>query len=296
MTELMLNTLFQDAPETIISNVKGKWFPIRLTPDIATGELFNVGIGFIEDGKRKNRLHVKMLSSARGFKCMYGTVGLENFTFLLTIVGEQLRQSQKVECSSEQISFGSQSYASGESTEAILGRLFETMVPLSRHCEDEQAISGSPGTVSSEDARSSVFTQLYQRAPVFAADIIRNAPLRIKTHGGREIKLDVPLRKPNRFGTIASAFYRQDVYISNNLNTAMRDMLIAQEHAEEDRDVGGIFILRAPTDGRYFTESLQRWIDEEIEQVRESLYSRNILVREAVGIPAICQEIQNWAN
>jgi hypothetical protein len=289
-----LRALFDDEPETEAQRISGKWFPIRMSPDIATGERFNVGVGFIEDGRKKNRLHIKLLDSVRSFKCLYGPDGVENLTFLLTIVGEVLRSTQKLVSPSPQITFGDKAFASGESVDIILDRLFQSMVSISRHIDDTLE-EITPGSVTNLEAREEVHNALYRIKPALAASIVRKTPLTIKTHAGLNMQLEVPLRKEKRFGTIASAHYRTEVYVSNNLNMAMRDMIVTSDHASESDDLGGIFILRAPTDERFYTEKWQRWIDEEIEKVREALFKTKIAVHEGSSIRELCQEIFVWS-
>ena len=65
--------------------IKGRWFPIRLSPDLATGELLNIGIGFIDSN---NQLHTKILSSTTPFRKLYGSAGASNFGFLLALLRE----------------------------------------------------------------------------------------------------------------------------------------------------------------------------------------------------------------
>jgi hypothetical protein len=294
MNNAKISGLFDDAAPMRSPTVTGKWFPIRLSPDLATGELFNIGVAFVEGGKKGGRIHVKMLESARSFKCLFGASGVENVTFLINVVAEHLRQTRDLVSPSPQVSFGPMAFASGDSVDQILARLYATMVTL-RHHNDDALEELSPYSISSQEARRNVIQELYWADPAAAKSLVREKPLEFKAHGGRTMALDVPLRKPRRFGTIASAHYRKEVYVSNNLNTAMRDMLITRDHLDDECEVGGIFILRAPTDERYYTESWQRWIDEEVEKVRETLFRTSISVREGASFGELRDEIRAWA-
>ncbi|WP_439836022.1 hypothetical protein [Aeromonas caviae] len=71
--------------------VKGEWFNIRWTPDLATGEKLNIGVGFVEQG----RVHSRLLSYFERVKCLYGERGIYHAELVTSIVGESLRQNKK---------------------------------------------------------------------------------------------------------------------------------------------------------------------------------------------------------
>lgn len=265
-------------------------------PNLATGELFNVGVGFIPDKKTKvaPQIHTKLLTSAKSFRCMYGNTGVENFTFLLTILADFFRNSTELKSPSPHIIFGEKSFARGHSPQEIVERTFTSMVSLRLH-HDEQIEDRSPDSISNIEARDAVWGELYHLNTPLASSIIKKQKTIITSHSGHAMSIDIPLRQERRFGTIASAYYRQDVYISNNLNCAMRDMMIAKDHAQAD-EIGGIFILRAPTDERYFTESWQRRIDDEIARLRESLFNTKIHIREGSSIREVANEVIAWTK
>lgn len=109
------------------SLVKGEWFNIRWTPDIATGEKLNIGVGFVENG----RVHSRLLSYFERVKCLYGERGIYHAELVTSIVGESLRQNKK-SSPIPQITYDNSGYAQGFSVDEVLSSLFEQTVPLQK--------------------------------------------------------------------------------------------------------------------------------------------------------------------
>lgn len=107
--------------------IKGQWFNIRWTPDLATGEKLNIGVGFVEDG----RVHSRLLSYFERVKCLYGERGIYHVELVTSIVGESLRQNKKVS-PIPQITYDNSGYAQGFSIDEILTSLFEQTVHLQK--------------------------------------------------------------------------------------------------------------------------------------------------------------------
>lgn len=245
--------LFDDAPAIKDAPVTGHWFPIRLTPDLAAGEMFNVGVGFIDD---TGQLHTKLLENANAFKCIYGQAGQENFNFLLTIIKQHFSQVNVPISPSPHIRLGPQAFVSGSHPESIIKNLYDTMVSL--RCDDESSsVAASQIAISTETVRKRLFGLMKKEAPKIYERLHRETPVRLFDKQQNPLLLDLPIwnehpdlyhSKGTRFGTIVSAHYRDKVYRNYNLDGGSLNILNAAMILSEKNVEGGLFILR-PAEG-----------------------------------------------
>ena len=101
--------------------VKVKWAVIRIMPDLASGELLNVGIAVLY----RRKVYVRL----------YGSNGRENFSFLLNLIGKHLQSRNDLSARiSPQVKIGKPQFAAGDNVKEILDRIYASMVPLDLMC------------------------------------------------------------------------------------------------------------------------------------------------------------------
>lgn len=263
--------LFDDAPAIEEASVSGSWFPIRLTPDLATGELFNIGVGFVDGA---SQLHVRLLENANAFKCMYGSAGQENFNFLLSIIRQHFSIVNAPISPSPHIRLGPHAFVSGDSPEQIIDHLFDTMVAL--RCDDQSAtLPSEKVAVSTETVRRKVFGLMKKEAPAQFERLHRAKPVKLYDQQHNPLLLDLPIwnehpdlhhSKGTRFGTIVSAHYRDKVYRNYNLdggsvNMLNAAMLLADQHGE-----GGLLIYRPAEGALGYDDEMLGEIENDIDR------------------------------
>ncbi len=266
-----IDHLFEDAADTTEAKVSGKWFPIRLVPDLATGELLNVGVGFI-DSRRK--LHVKILDSARVFECMYGPAGLENFTFLLTVLREHFQKTAQAISPSPHIVLGARSYAAGESVPEILESLYQSQVTLARNACSDDTDENNIKRVDNLSLRKIVFKDAQRRAPALFDRMFRTKPVSLPDKFGQRHELDLPIyaddhelfRNGARYATFISGFFRSAVYRGFNLDGGVRNLWNTRAIVPESSH-GGLFILRPPEGTEGYTPEVMLAIDNDIDRI-----------------------------
>ena len=244
------DTLFEDVRPH--STVTGSWFPIRLAPDLATGELFNIGVGFLEDS---GKLHTKLIPNASAFRCLYGPAGVESFNFLLSVTREHFNKVTTPLPPSPHICIGAQVPARGETPAGILDDLYDTLVTLI--CTDDTAKLTEITHVSTLDVRKMVFRRMKQQMPSLFERIHCKSPVTLKDNQGRSVSLDIPLwdahgditrlNVPAVFGTIVSAYYKDDVHRGYNVNSGSVTVTTAADIlGKESR---GCFLIYRPDHG-----------------------------------------------
>lgn len=108
--------------------VYGQWFNIRYCPGLAGGELFNIGVGYVDS--QSNRVHARLIENLEAFRVLLGDSFEQEVRFALDVVKSTLAKHDLVpplRC----VIFGDRRFAAGESEQELLDRLFETTVSFS---------------------------------------------------------------------------------------------------------------------------------------------------------------------
>ncbi len=263
------DTLFDDVDDARIATTTGKWFPIRMTPDLITGEILNIGVGFVDS---KRHLHVRLIESARPLQCLYGPQGLENFTFLLTILREHLQKHGKAESPSPHITFGARQYASGDSPEDILNRLFDTMVTLNQADEGDLDETGAK-RIDTQALRKMVYKAAKKSSEAIYNRLFKHDPVILKDAYGTPHELDLPIFAPEgdlfrdgpRYGTFVSAYFRSPVYRGFNLDGGVRNLWNTRAILPKTSR-GGLFILRPPEGSKGYSGAIINEIENDIDR------------------------------
>lgn len=276
--------IFDDAEVIAPAKVSGKWFPIRLNPDVATGEILNIGVGFIDS---KHKLHVRLIDSAKPFQCLYGKAGLENFTFLLTAAREHFQRTGKAESPSQHITFGHRAYAGGESISEILDSLYSTMVTLATVEDNEESGAEKTDTIDTVSLRKDIFKHVRQQSKSTYDRMFHEQPVDLHDSTGKSHVLDLPIylkdadmhRAGTRFGTIVSAHYRSKVHRGFNLDSEGSSVLSNAHAIIGDRGRGGFLILRPAEGEPGYTQEILNDIDNDIDRATwPFMKSKNMLV------------------
>lgn len=234
---LDLDAIFVDAPDANEPPIKGKWFEIRLQPDLAADERLNIGVCFL-DNRRK--LHFKLLEETSAFSCLYGRQAKEQFDFMIRAVRHSLEQSSW-KPPSPQITFGPPRFAAGFSIQEILDSLYADIVTLARV---KRKMRNEFASKDNEEIRHIVFEAMRDIDTLLANTLISGGeiPLSIETDEGPH-EVFLPIRKDARFGTIVSAVYKKHDQIDSNLKGAALDLSVALKAYPQNQ--AGLFVLRA---------------------------------------------------
>lgn len=266
--------LFSQAQEIAEPKLEGEWFPITLTPDMATGERLNVGVGIIKDGIT----HVQMLHTMKAFKCLYGEDGASNVEFLIDIVREHLEESSEPTSPSGNIFLGPRRHVSGENIQQMLEELYQTMVPLGSGTAEmvhfEKPIAN---TVDNKRLRKQVFDDIRRRSKSSFERFIKTKPTVFNDDAGLPHELDLQILDTlgdqfakRVYGTIVSAFYKSDVHRGFNLNSATTSLMTAKQLLSKDAH-GGLFILMPDEDEPGYDKKTIREIENDIDKATWAL-------------------------
>lgn len=301
--EQLDSNFFDDAIETQSALFEGHWFPIRFTPDLATGELFNVGVVFVtSNGDR----HFKIIESARPFSCLYGNAGLENFTFLLQVLRQHLEKSETMISPSPHIIMGRPAYASGDNPVEILAKLFDSMVTLQCINPEAEASLPEPLSIGTEDLRKRLFKKIKAHHPGAFEKVYRRSPTLVKSNRGDVMSIDLPLwndqhglltNKGPRFGTIVSAHYRDNVHRNYHLDSGSLGLLNAAMLLEGQNSSGSFLILQPSDTAEGYSEWLRMQIENDIDRATYALRkNREVEVVVSDREDVLMQSVLEMAN
>lgn len=261
-------TLFADVDTAGDAEVRGQWFTIRVTPDIVTGETFNIGVAFI-DSQRK--VHARLLDSMQAFKCLYGNTGAGNLAFLIKTLRAYFEHSEGLVSPSPQISFSRPVFASGSSINEILTELYETMVPLGIKNDVVKDEEYGPEAIDTRKLRKQVFKTVREYNQEYFSRVFREEPVPLIDSSGQRHLLDLPIWADEdmfvdgrRYGTIVSAHFVSAVHRGFHLDRGALTLANAKLMVRKGR--AGLFILR-PDELTYgYEKGVLEEIDNDIDQ------------------------------
>lgn len=255
------------------SFVKGHFFVIKFTPDIVAKEVFNLGVGFIENGDKK--IHFKLAhSSLKGFACIYGKNAVQGLRLLLQSISTALNTVGYSYPPSSQLTYTTLMPIKGLSVEAILDSLYRDYVHMDHFQEKKKATAPVLNTVElrkglKQSLKSINKTEYYQEEDILLESNIDSG----------EIALDLPIWRPQQenslfanehlFATVVSADYLEKNALSFNLDylgcsNIQKACLLTGQEAK-----AGLFIYR-PSLNERITKDVIDTIDSHIEK---SLYT-----------------------
>ena len=265
-------SLLQSKP-TVDSLVKGHFFVIKFTPDAIAKEVFNLGIGFIEEGSEAIRFKLAH-SSLQGFACIYGKNAVQGLRLLLQSISTALNTVGYSFSPSSQVTYTALMPIKGLSIETILNSLYRDYVHMDHFQEKKKPKPSILNTIDlrkglKQSLKSINKTEYYQEEEIFLKSDIDSG----------NIALDLPIWRPQQenslfgsehlFASVVSADYLEKNALSFNLDylgcsNIQKACLLTGEEAK-----AGLFIYR-PSLNERITKDVIDTIDSHIEK---SLYT-----------------------
>jgi hypothetical protein len=265
-------SLLQPKP-TVDSLVKGHFFVIKFTPDAIAKEVFNLGIGFIEEGSEAIRFKLAH-PSLQGFACIYGKNAVQGLRLLLQSISTALNTVGYSFPPSSQVAYTTLMPVKGLSIEAVLNSLYRDYVHMDHFQENKKPKASILNTVDlrkglKQNLKSINKTEYYQEKEIFLKSDIDSG----------NIALDLPIWRPQQenslfgdehlFASVVSADYIEKNALSFNLDylgcsNIQNACLLTGREAK-----AGLFIYR-PSLNERVTKEVVDIIDNHIEK---SLYT-----------------------
>lgn len=296
------HSLISDTANNSDSLISGEWFTVRFIPDLVAGEVFNIGVVFIDQHKDA---HYRLIANADAFSCLFGDIGKANINFLLKVVDEVLKDNHYLITPSPNIIYSSLQTAQGDSTEDILDDLFDSMISLV--CRNEPTLLPAEvekGSLSTKDLRHKVFAQMKKVNSSLYEKIYNKNPYEITNpYSKKKMLIDMPIRsyaglesqtRQDYYGSVVSAAYLSEVHRIHHINYvgATNVMNCCEQLGRKVKTA--LIIYLPPLDNLRFTESVLLEVENELDrclyglhQMTKDGYQIKIEVKES---PEACLE------
>lgn len=262
------------------TNIRGEWFTVRFIPDQVAGEIFNLGVVFIDDF---SDCHYRLLPNAKAFKCLFGSLGVANIQFMLTVVDEMLSKNHYDIPPSPHIIYSERRTARGESIEEILDDLYRSMVSLvcSEDKKDEE--NKERKAIPTKVVRSKVFSDMKKSYPHVYEKAYRPDPIVLRNPvSNRQITVDMPIAnytgyesrtRQDYYASLVSAAYLDPVHRVHQINyVGVTNVSNICELLGKDEVTKAALIIYKPEQNKIFDEKYQLETDYELDKCLYSLY------------------------
>jgi hypothetical protein len=271
------------------SNVVGEWFNIRWMPDVAAGEIINIGVGFSSSG----RVYTKLLDYFERVKCLYGEAGAFHASFIIDVIVESTRKNQ-FEAPIPQVIYDHKGFAQGVSVDVVLKTLFDQTVTLAKKVTGPKKRTSYP-TVSIDQLYVKLVDYLKPAAGLGFGNFVPEQPsLQVQDNTGFH-ELYIPFRDGEKLlGGLASAAYAEIRTIELNLLKAGRDVETAMKLGRGTKPA--VFVLKPGEElGKAGTELASR-VDEKLDKFDWYMSKQGIKVNSHVTVSGLGEEIYDWAD
>lgn len=256
------------APKEDIKNITGTWCIARWVPDIATGEILNVGVMFLGNN---GEMEMRFLDDYSRIECLYNSSHAPFHAELCQKVAKAtfLEDPTKRGVISPNLIIEDRGFAQGENPEIIISRLFSSVITLAQP-RIKKGRKDPFQSLSRELAYSKIKQSLIEDLGLHFSEYIPSNPFyNFKDRYGEE-KLYLPFQKDKVKGkyqskaTLSSAAYADPWRVKSNLYEGFKNVETALNN--ELIENAAIFIA-LPGDG------LDKLVNENINDEIETFYN-----------------------
>ncbi|WAR46934.1 DUF3037 domain-containing protein [Methylomonas rapida] len=275
------------------NNVIGRWYKIAMTPNLQSGDRFNVGVVFCDI---EGALHYRFLAHYARLRCLYGDAIEEQTRFLLQLLREQLvNEESLLALPSYNINVEGPFHAAGANIDAILNNLYDTVIPIGRAPENkEQREESAFQALTNQKARGLIYEQLDHLHGLHKthALIAETDYLEIDTPTGKR-RLDIPLQPIGHYGSIISACYKNPASVEKHILNAQLDLNTADRLKPRPGQIG-LFILRPRAD-MHLTAKEMDATDNVLDKLLWKMRDKHWLIEADDSPKRLAEEIAEWS-
>ncbi|NOH93538.1 hypothetical protein F0229_13320 [Vibrio sp. AIC-3] len=222
--------------------IKGSWFAIQWRPDIATGEVLNIGVGYKTS---EGHVSVQMLDYFDRIECLYSKEMIFHVELACEVARYKILSGGFDKNIAPQITCEERGFAQGKSEHAVLSRLFTSVVTLGKK-KRVRAATRSFTSVNRDALYNSLKNQLKLDLNLSYSKHVPENPNHEITNSNIVHRLYLPFRKDTGNATLISAAYKDTQRVKCNLFDGSRDMEIA---VDELKTKNNAIFLMLPGDG-----------------------------------------------
>ena len=242
--------------------INGEWFVIRFTPDLVAGEIFNIGVVFIDDF---NKCHYRLLDDLNVFACMFGKKSVSNIQFMFSVIEELFSKNAFETSPSAHISYSMRQTARGFSIESILDDLYTSMISLVCSNEKVSKDSAESYTVTTAKLRKHIFNEMKTNYSFLYQKAYNEKPIRLMNpNNGRTIEVDIPINyntglesnlRKEYYASIISAAYINPIQRVHQLSYVGTTNILNLCELVKDDIAEVALIIYLPEPNKYFSKA-----------------------------------------
>ncbi|NRB25990.1 hypothetical protein [Shewanella sp.] len=273
---------------TRITNVSGNWYQFQWTPDITTGEILNIGVGFRDNS---GEFGVLMLDYYERINCFYGPEMQFQLELACNVARElvfrkDLKESNEL---TPQIHLIKKGFAQGKNTTDILNSLYKNTISLGKK------VRKTSKNRFSSTSRDSVYITLKDKLKLnldidYSLHVPEN-PYQTVSEGNIINNLYLPYKKQHGVATLVSTAYADIQRVKCNLFDGYRDIDIASNRMNTKDNA--IFLM-LPSDN--LKREVQLEIENELDKFIWLLKPHKFYVGSHANTDGLADEITEWCQ
>lgn len=282
-----LDSIFKD--EVQDTQISGQWSVAQWIPDIATGEVLNIGVSVLTSNGQHE---IKMLDNFERLECLFNSKHAAFHAELACQVAREYLSSAPNHTGviSPNLKIENRGFAQGNDIEEIISRLYTSVITLGIP-RPKKSRKEPFQHVSRDTAYNGIRSQLKKSLNIEFEHHVPNNPYhKIEDEYGTEtIYLPFTKKDPKQAASLATAAYSDSFRVKSYLYDAFRSVETALN--QNIINEGALFIV-LPGNG------LDKSIDEQINDEISTFYSftkrHGIFIESNDSVAMLTESISNW--
>jgi len=282
-----LEELFEKAAAK--SGIQGKWFAARWQPDIATGEVLNIGVGFVSnDGE----LTLRLLNEFGRLECLFDS---NNAAFHAELACQIVEECMRADPQRRGnllagVTIEEQGFAQGSDNEGIIGRLYSEVVTLGR-ARPTKGKKKPFVPVSRDYAYENLRKQLKKRLNLDYEKHVPKDPFKeVNDEFGLD-RLYLPFQREHGVATLASAAYADPWRVKSHLWEGFRSVETALKNGLSDE--GALFVVMP---GEGLSTDVFKTLEHQFEEFYAFVKRHDIQIESHEHLIELGESISNWCQ
>lgn len=271
------------------AGVTGQWFVARWQPDIATGEMLNIGIGFVSD---EGELSLRLLNSFERLQCLFDSSNAAFHAELACQVIEECMRRDPFRRGSlfTGITIENRGFAQGLDNESVADRLYSEVVTLGKPREMKGKRKNFV-PLPRDTAYEKLKNDLKKKMDLDFERHVPRDPYKVVSDSYGEEKLYLPFQRQGGVATLVSGAYADRFRVKSELFEGFRVVETARK--KKISDDAALFVV-LPGEG------LARDVWEVLEGEFETFYSfvrrHDLYMSSHEDLDQLGDDITNWCK
>ncbi len=269
------------------NHTEGNWFIVQWTPDLASDEKLNIGVGIT---LKNGDVSIRMLDYFERIKCLYDQKMIFNVQLACEVSREVILKEQSVAAKiGPQISICDKGFAQGQNIDEVLSELYKTAIPLGRKIRKK--VESRFSSISRDVTYNKLKDILKEKMGMKFQEHVPENPYQTVVDGNVSHSLYLPYRKDKAVATLSSGAYSDSNRVKCNLYDGYRDIDVA--HGLPDVKSSAIFILLP---GDELKKDQRLLVENELDTFSWYMKKRNVYIGSHISIDSLGDEISNWCE